>query len=78
MELEDVYAHMDHFLQLGGTGHVALGGDLDGCDRLPKGFSGIKDYEKLASCLEHKGFSCETIQDIYSNSMKKVVTLCTM
>ena len=37
---------MDHFLQIGGE-HVALGGDLDGCDSLPAGFTGIHDYEKL-------------------------------
>lgn len=76
-ELETVYMHMDHFLQLGGE-HVALGGDLDGCDSIPTGFTGVHDYEKLASFLENKGFSCETVQKIYSNTMKKVVTLCTM
>ena len=76
-DLETVYAHMDHFLQIGGE-HVALGGDLDGCESLPAGFTGIHDYEKLASYLESKGYSGETIQNIYSNTMKKVVTLCTM
>lgn len=76
-ELETVYMHMDHFLQLGGE-HVALGGDLDGCDSIPTGFTGVHDYEKLASFLENKGFSCEMVQNIYSNTMKKVVTLCTM
>ena len=76
-DFETVYTHMDHFLQLGGE-HVALGGDLDGCESLPSGFTGIHDYEKLASFLECKGFSEETIQNIYCNTMKKVVTLCTM
>ena len=75
--LETVYQHMDHFLQLYGE-HVALGGDLDGCESLPIGFRGIKDYEKLSILLEEKGFSEETIQNIFSNTMKKVVTLCTM
>ena len=75
--LETVYSHMDHFLQLGGE-HVALGGDLDGCESLPEGYRGVQDYEKLSSYLERKGFSCETIQNIYCNTMKKVVTLCTM
>lgn len=76
-DLETVYRHMDHFLQLGGE-HVALGGDLDGCEQLPLGFSGIRDYEKLALFLEQKCFRNETIQNIYCNTMKKVVTLCTM
>lgn len=77
-DFESVYRHMDHFLQLGGEGHVALGGDLDGCDQLPAGFQGVKDYNKLASFLEQKGFSDKTVQEIYSNTMKRIVTLCTM
>lgn len=76
-DLETIYVHMDHFLQLGG-GHVAMGGDLDGISGLPKGIGGLHDYEALASFLEKKAFSPETIQDIYCNTMKKVVTKCTM
>lgn len=77
-DFETVYRHMDHLLCLSGGGHVALGGDLDGCDKLPEGFSGVADYDKLASFLERKGFSEETIQNIYCNTMKRTVTLCTM
>jgi len=74
-DFETVYSHMDHFLQIGGS-HVALGGDLDGCDRLPDGFLRVKDYQKLAAFLERKGFSASTIQTIYSDTMEKVVKLC--
>lgn len=77
-ELEDIYIHMDHFLQLGGDGHICLGGDLDGCDHLPRGFEGVRDYNKVADYLEGKGFSCDTIEDIFCNTMKKVVTECIM
>lgn len=77
-DFESVYRHMDHFLQLGGAGHIALGGDLDGCDRLPAGFSGVRDYNQLALFLEGKGFSEQTLQEIYSNTMKRIVTVCTM
>ena len=61
-----------------GGGAVFCVGDLDGCEQLPCGFTGIQDYEKLASFLEQKGFAETVIQNIYSNTMKKVVTLCTM
>jgi len=74
---EDVYAHMDHFLQLGGE-HVALGGDLDGCDVLPCGFKDVKDYNLLANYLENKGYAPHTVQNIFSDTMKKVVTQCIM
>lgn len=75
--LEDVYRHMDHFLSLSGGGHVSLGGDLDGCERLPEGFTGLQDYEKLIGFLKEKRLSEESIQDIFSKTLKKVVTLCT-
>ena len=76
-DFETVYRHMDHLLEIGAD-HVALGGDLDGCDILPDGFKTVKDYEKLAAFLENKGYCQETIQKIYSKTMEKVVTLCTM
>ena len=77
-DLDTVRCHMDHFLQLGGAGHIALGGDLDGCDLLPTGFRSVANYNDLSSHLEASGFSPETIQDIFSNTLKRVVTSCAM
>lgn len=76
-DYDDIYATIDHFFSLN-SGHVALGGDLDGCNTLPVGFRGIEDYEKLASYLEDKGYSQQTLQNIYCNTIKEVVKLCTM
>jgi len=76
--LEDVYIHADHFLQLGGDGHLAMGGDLDGCERYFRGFEGVDSYDMIASYLEGKGYSPNTLQNLFSNTTKKVVTLCTM
>lgn len=75
---DDVYRHIDHFLELGGEGHVALGGDLDGCDELPEGFSGIQDYEKLGEFLCLRGYADQVIQEIFSDSLLKVVKQCVM
>lgn len=77
-DLDTVRCHMDHFLQLGGAGHIALGGDLDGCGLLPEGFRSVADYNSLSSHLEAKGFPAETIQEIFSNTLKRVVTSCIM
>lgn len=76
--LDDVCRHIDHFYELGGAGHVALGGDLDGCDALPLGFTGVQDYEKLAAALRARGYSELTIQEIFSNSLLKVVKQCSI
>ena len=74
----DVRRHLDHFLELGGEGHIALGADLDGCNELPEGFSGVDDYEKLGSYLARFGYSEKTMQNLFCNSLMRVVKLCTM
>ena len=76
--LEDVWRHIEHFLELGGEGHIALGGDLDGCDVLPKGFTGVNDYEKLERMLEEKKLAAPVIENIFSESLLKVVKQCIM
>ena len=76
--LEDVWQHIEHFLELGGEGHIALGGDLDGCSVLPESFTGVDSYELLAQWLEEKHLPAATIEHIFSESLLKVVKQCTM
>ena len=67
-----------NFLELGGEGHIALGGDLDGCSVLPESFTGVDSYELLAQWLEEKHLPTATIEHIFSESLLKVVKQCTM
>ena len=76
--MDDVRRHLEHFLALGGDGHLALGGDLDGCDTLPDGMHGLRDYEMLEICLENWGFDETVIKNLFYKSLEKVVTLCIM
>ena len=72
--LETVCAHILHFLELDNTGkHIALGGDLDGCDRLPRGFAGVQDYPMLAQCLLACGLSENQVLDIFWNNAIGVI-----
>lgn len=58
--------HMLHWLELDPDGsHICLGGDLDGCDTLPRGFHGIQSYPVLADCLYSRGISAEQISKIF-------------
>lgn len=78
-DLNTVCDHMLHFLTLDPTGkHIALGGDLDGCEKLPKGFSGVQDYPKLAECLLNRGVSEETVYNIFWNNAMGVMKRCCM
>lgn len=74
--LDTACQHVLHFLELGGAKHIALGGDLDGCDRLPEGFHGPQDYEKLADRLKAYGVEDEVIEDIFWNNIARVFEKC--
>lgn len=73
-DLEAAVAHVLHFLELDPTGkHIALGGDLDGCDNLPTDFDGVQDYPRLAQKMLDMGISCETVEDIFWNNAFGVI-----
>ena len=75
---EDVYRHLDHLLSISGGGHVALGGDLDGCSVLPVGFTGVDDYNDLAQYLQGKGLDDGTMSALYNGSLMEVLETCIM
>ena len=73
-DLTTVCDHILHFLSLDPAGtHIALGGDLDGCDRLPAGFSGVQDYPKLAESLLNAGLTDEQVMNIFWNNAIGVI-----
>lgn len=75
-DLDTCADHFIHFLELGGEKHMALGGDLDGCDVLPRGFAGVQDYPKLADKLLERGFGEDLVSDIFWNNAMEVMRKC--
>lgn len=76
-DLDTVCDHIFHFLSLDPTGkHIALGGDLDGCESLPKGFDGVQHYQKLAQRLLERGLQKNTVMDIFWNNALDVMKCC--
>ncbi len=68
-DFDTVCRHILHFLELDPEGeHIALGGDLDGCDSLPIGFSGVQDYPKLFDALLKCYLSEKTVLNIFWNN----------
>lgn len=75
--IDTVCDHIFHFLELDPEGkHIALGGDLDGCDALPEDFNGIQDYPKLAIRLIERGLTEEMIENIFWNNALEVMKQC--
>ena len=68
-DLDRACDHILHFLELDPTGkHIALGGDLDGITNMPRGFTGVQDYPKLANRLLERGLDEAMIRDIFWNN----------
>ena len=77
-DLNTAADHFLHFMELDPSGeHIALGGDLDGCDTLVDGFHGVEDYPMLAQGLLRRGLDDQTVRNIFCNNalgvMKRAV-----
>ena len=71
--------HIFHFMELDPSGkHIALGGDLDGCETLPRGFRGVQDYPQISARLLERGLDEQTVRDIFWNNALGVMEKCAM
>ena len=75
--VDTVCNHIVHFLELDPEGkHISLGGDLDGIDYLPDGFTGIQDYPKLSDRLLQRGLTEEMVYQIFWSNAIGVFQKC--
>ncbi len=73
-DLDTACGHILHFLELDPEGkHIALGGDLDGCDALPLGFDGIQSYPALYEGLHSHGVDEALLSNIFYNNAMGVM-----
>lgn len=79
-DFDIITAHLDHFYSLGGEDHVCIGGDWDGCDRLPKGMEeGIRGLTKLYDHLLRRNYNETQLEKLFYNNLMRVVgEVCTM
>lgn len=76
--LDTACRHVLHWLELGGEKHIALGGDLDGCETLPQGFTGVDCWPRLGQALLEKGVPVETLEDLFWNNAMRMLKQCSM
>ena len=61
--------HFIHFMELDPDGkHIALGGDLDGCDEMPEGFDGVQSYPAMAKQLLSRGLTEDILMNVFWNN----------
>ena len=73
MTLEDVWRHVEHFLELGGEKALCLGGDLDGCGTLAAGMEGIQDVPQLWQALAARGYPQTLLEDLFWNNLRRLI-----
>ena len=61
---EDVFAHVDYYLSIGGEDMVGFGADWDGTS-LPEGFSGVNDLTRVAEIMGRHNYSDGLIHKLY-------------
>ena len=67
--LDTACDHIFHFMELDPSGrHIALGGDLDGIDRMPEGFQGVQSFPAFAQRLLERGLDEQTVYNIFWNN----------
>ena len=78
-DLAALCKHTLHWLELDPDGtHIALGGDLDGCEDLIDGLGGIEGYPRLADAMSDLGIADAIIENIfYKNALGVIEQCCT-
>ena len=71
--MEELVAHVERFLELGGEKTLCLGGDLDGCEALAAGMRGLQDVPLLYEALAARGYGEELLEDIFWNNLRRIL-----
>lgn len=76
-DIDTVCDHIFHFLSLDPKcEHIALGSDLDGIEILPRGFTGVQDYPKLAQHLLERGLPETMVFNVFWNNAVNLLKRC--
>lgn len=71
--IDAIFAHLEHFLEMGGEKVIGFGGDWDGCDQMPEGMQGVQDMVKIYDKMLQRNYSQELIGDIFYNNLKRTI-----
>lgn len=72
-DIDAVFAHIEHFISLGGEKSVFLGCDLDGIEQMPKDISGVQDLGRIYEALLRHNYPERLARDIFRNNILRVM-----
>ena len=71
--LDDVVAHIDHAVKVGGIDAVGIGSDFDGINCAPAGLDDVSRFPNLTRALLEKGYSAADIRKIYGGNTLRLM-----
>ncbi|MEU8615965.1 dipeptidase [Actinoplanes sp. NPDC048791] len=71
--IAQVADHVEHVRAVAGVDHVGLGGDYDGCDRLPVGLEDVSGYPRLLAELAGRGWNQEELEKLTGRNVLRVL-----
>jgi membrane dipeptidase len=71
--LDDVVAHIDHAVKVGGLEAVGIGSDFDGIEQTPVGLEDVSKFPNLTRALVEKGYSADAIAKIYGGNLLRLM-----
>lgn len=71
--VDSILRHIDRWLELGGDGHIGLGGDWDGIEVLPEGMEGVDGWALLPTRLREHGIAGDVIDRLTSGAVLRVL-----
>ena len=70
--VEDIFAHVEHYLALGGEDTVGFGADWDGAG-LPEGIDNVGDLTQVAEFMARHNYSDELIEKLFCKNTYQFV-----
>jgi membrane dipeptidase len=71
--IAQVADHIDHIREVAGVDCVGLGGDYDGCERLPVGLEDVSGYPRLLTELASRGWSAADLAKLTGKNVLRVL-----
>ncbi|WP_244876650.1 membrane dipeptidase [Winogradskya consettensis] len=67
--------HVEHIRSVAGLEHIGLGGDHDGCDRMPIGLENVAGYPRLPDELAARGWTQADLEKLTGRNILRVLRL---
>jgi membrane dipeptidase len=71
--IAQVADHVEHVRDVAGIDHVGIGGDYDGCDRLPIGLEDVSGYPRLLAELASRGWRQDELEALTGRNILRVL-----